>query len=239
MQQLTGGIALAHHCAMMGEPWIKYNFQKQKMMYLELSWEFAEEMKEAWSSFERYKNEDGEPQRRTIDDQVGEAKRRKLDDGIEETADEKKLKVQVADRKRDDEKKKSDLDEQKKTDAEKKVDRPMIDALKAGTKYKATYLKCTTESTLILAQIAEDETWSWANNEQNKGKLLGLQDKVNKNHSILQRKFLTEEIGKLKTKVSREELLVSLKNLAACDQKQQDIEKLASFLKTIKQRHGV
>ena len=237
MQQLTGGIALAHHCAMMGEPWIKYNFQKQKMMYLELSWEFAEEMKEAWSSFERYKNEDGEPQRRKIDDQVGEAKRLKLDDKKEEAAAENK--VQAADRKRDEEKKKSELDEQKKADAEKKIDRPMNDALKAATKYKTTYLKCTTESTLILAQIAEDETWSWANNEQNKGKLLRLQDKVNKNHGVLQKQFLTEEIVKLKAKVSREELLMSLKNLAADDKKQQDLLELASFLKTIKQRHGV
>ena len=237
MQQLTGGIALAHHCAMMGEPWIKYNFQKQKMMYLELSWEFAEEMKEAWSSFERYKNEDGEPQRRKIDDQVGEAKRRKLDDGREETADENKL--QAVDRKRDDEKKSSELEDKKKGDVEKKIDMPMNDALKAATKYKTTYLKCTTESTLILAQIAEDETWSWANNDQNKGKLLMLQNKVNKNHGILQRQFLTEEIGKLKTKVSREELLVSLKNLATSDGKQQNLLELASFLKTIKQRHGV
>ena len=237
MQQLTGGIALAHHCAMMGEPWIKYNFQKQKMMYLELSWEFAEEMKEAWSSFERYKNEDGEPQRRKIDDRVGEAKRRKLDDGREDTADENKL--QAVDRKRDDEKKSSEFEEKKKGDAEKKIDGPMNDALKAATKYKTTYLKCTTESTLILAQIAEDETWSWANNDQNKGKLLMLQNKVNKNHGILQRQFLTEEIGKLKTKVSREELLVSLKNLATSDGKQQNLLELASFLKTIKQRHGV
>ena len=115
----------------------------------------------------------------------------------------------------------------------------MNDALKAATKYKTTYLKCTTESTLILAQIAEDETWSWANNDQNKGKLLMLQNKVNKNHGILQRQFLTEEIGKLKTKVSREELLVSLKNLATSDGKQQNLLELASFLKTIKQRHGV
>ena len=233
MQQLTGGMSLARQCAMMGEPWIKYNWQKEKMMYLELSWEFSEEMKEAWSSFERYTKEDGEPQMHKNDDQENAAKRRKLEDRSKEIAE-----ANIDGQKKVEDKKKSD-EEKKKGDEEKKKGDPMTEALKAASKYKATYLKCTTESTLILSQIVEDEAWMWADNEQNKGKLQRLQKKVNDNHGSLQRKFLTEDIGKVKMKVSKEELMVSLRNLATDEAKQRDLSELATFLRTIKSRHGV
>lgn len=242
-----------------------WNFQKKQMMYLEMSFEYSEQMTKSWSEFEKYWTPENDPENISM---IEAGPQQMVVDGVpaskEEDAEKKKLKREAGPEVETSEKKKARKDDvdvvvgkekdeaAKKAEAAKKTtdqrqevvkkthtDPPMAEALKAALKYKAAYTKGTSETTLLLRQIESDDEWAWASNEQNKGKLEKMMKKIDDSHGLaIIKRFLTEDVAAIKKKHSREEILDGLKKLVTPD-RLANLTNLEKTLKTIKLRHVV
>ena len=209
---VRGAVTLAQQCSLLGEPWTKYNFQKKRMMFLELDWSFEEAFKEAWSEATTHFGATETPRanaKHAATPPRAKAKAKALED---------------------------DPDNDPKRDDDATSGASKLTALiRNATKYKNEFLAITSKASLIEKQIETEQAWDWANNAQNGGQLTTLIAAASSALTLFQKRFLSENVGTLKKNVEKEVMIAELSDLLG---KRATLDRLDDCVKSLVRKHA-
>jgi len=244
-EAINGSLTLAQKCLAMGSPWVMRHPQSERLMYLELSFDFAEEFKESWAEFKE--EHAGRSDLETLGGAVvggsgsgsGDAAN---DGGAQRAAGQPAPADAAADvpaAKGKGKGKAKGKGKEKPTDppppTEKEIAQKKFNALVAeATKVKDRFHTTISNAMELLEAIQSDSAWAWALNEQNRGVLEQLVNDTRSSISVFGRQFLTETTTALKKRYSTEALTVEFRNFIEID-----LSKLIAHIDTLRKRHTI
>jgi hypothetical protein len=217
---VEGAITLAQQCTLMGAPWVKFNEQKNQMMFLELDFSYEETFKEAWGEFTK-QHTDGKVAAKTAE----AAAKGPEHQGEQSNGDNANEKVAAAEGPKPNAKTKAKAKAKQTSErggteagtpskAAKSDDKDNFLAVwRMGVKHKTEWLQVTSQMNHLKIQIESTKEWGWANNDGNKGEMLRLSKDVDEALSDFQRKFVTEDSNALKKKYSTSITATELKGM--------------------------
>jgi hypothetical protein len=210
----------------MGDPWIRIHPQTGRMLFLKLSFEFAEEFAESWSSFRK--------QFTSGTTAAGAKAGIEQTSGIAGTADAVEDGTGTADadpKAKGKAKAKSQLKAKPKSQAPDK-DKKFEELWGKSVAARKFYLSTMATGVEIDQVISEDESWDWARNAQNQGKLKSLAADVRNSMSVFQKAFLSEEPSAIRKRFNKDVISVELCDLLLKKQ----VNLLADWVKLLQKR---
>ena len=197
------------------------DLQTGRTLFLKLSFEFAEEFSESWSTFRKQFTSG------TLTQGVKKA------DALEGGAKDKEGKADAVTDDATLKKKEGKTTPKAKgkgqaPDKDKKFDELWAKSVAA----RKFYLSTMATSVEIDQVISEDVAWDWARNEQNQGKLKSLSADVRNSMSVFQKAFLSEEPSAIRKRYNKDVISVELGDLL----QKKAVNALADCVKLLQKR---
>ena len=168
-------------CVAMGGEWCSLNSMTERMEYLYLRRESMDEMKEAWSEYEKESMNFKRPPE----------KRRQKSTADEETPG-------------------APPEEGQPPAKVPKVRTKLEELVSKATKLKANFHSCIGAANALLSNISNDPSWTWARNPENSGVLQEHLKGMQKELSTFAASFLALDLKDVKAAHSKENLTVGL-----------------------------
>lgn len=237
---ILGSTKLAMKCMKMGPPWVKKNTQTERMMFLELHFEYSEEFEENWSKYREeslkakiYQNEDEAKNGKGQGSQDGDGS--KEGDGATDGGKGGKVKTLKPKPKVKQNKNSGGGEPEGKRIKKGDEDPKDFNGIWAkALKLKASYVKFMGSADAMMDQIKRRKEWNWANNEENRGELEETVSKVKMEMGDFHKTFVAEDPMTLKKTYGQDFLMKELKGFL---EPKSGIENVMTVVNRLNKRH--
>ena len=214
---VAGAKELARKCLAMGGQWVKRHPQTNRLIFMHLEFEWAEDMERAWSLFQSSEVVQGgeghgaassaghcvgdsggnTPRDNDVVDVHAAGEQGKCAKGKETPSKTSKAKDNKA----------KDGSEHGEDAGDKKI---LASKFAQATKLKTTFLQLTSKAITVREQIEANPEWLWAKNEANLGRLISSLEALKSALGEFDSNFIMKPVSSLRRGMTKERLTVGL-----------------------------